>query len=245
MIESNFTNEILEICINRPDKKNALSHDMYHELERLFREYGEHESCKAIILHGAGNSFTAGADLNDFKIKRGPGDSPGVKFLRSLCDCRAPVIAAAEGIAIGIGTTLLQHCDFVYTTATTRFRMPFVALGLGPEGASSYLLEQIVGRRKARDWLMSGRFFDGREALDAGFVTELVGDGTALEKARETAKSLSALPFNSVRKTKAMLGEWYQSQTHSALDNEVKMFAEQLASSDTQSTITSTGKSGR
>ena len=92
---------------------------------------------------------------------------------------------------------------------------------------------------------MSGRFFDGREALDAGFVTELVGDGTALEKARETAKSLSALPFNSVRKTKAMLGEWYQSQTHSALDNEVKMFAEQLASSDTQSTITSTGKSGR
>ncbi len=244
MIDSNFTDGILEICINRPAKKNALSHDMYHELERLFREYGRLTSCSAIVIYGAGNSFTAGADLNDFKTKRERGDSPAVKFLRALCDSKAPVIAAVEGVAVGIGATLLQHCDFVYTTSGTRFRMPFVALGLGPEGASSYLLEKIVGQRKARDWLMTGRFFDGREALEAGFVTEIVNDGATLERAREVARRLGELPINSVRTTKTMLGEWYHSQTHSAFDNEVRMFAAQLASADTQNTIISTGKAG-
>ncbi|WP_420415755.1 enoyl-CoA hydratase/isomerase family protein [Marinovum algicola] len=244
MIDNTFTNGILEICINRPSKKNALNHEMYHELERLFLEYGQLADCSAIVIYGAGNSFTAGADLNDFKTKREPGDSPAVKFLRALCDSRAPVIAAVEGVAVGIGATLLQHCDFVYATSGVRFRMPFVALGLGPEGASSYLLEQIVGRRTARDWLITGRFFNGQEALEAGFVTELVADGTTLERARETAKGLSELPINSVRTTKEMLGQWHCTQTHTAFNNEVKMFAKQLASSDTQSTITSTGKAG-
>ncbi|MGE4533871.1 enoyl-CoA hydratase/isomerase family protein [Halomonas sp.] len=242
MIDSDFSDGILEICINRPDKKNALNHDMYHELERLFREYGQHNSCTAIILYGAGNSFTAGADLNDFKIKRGSGDSPGVKFLRALCDSHVPVIAAVEGFAIGIGATLLQHCDFVYTTSATRFRMPFVALGLGPEGASSYLLEHTVGRLKARDWLMTGRYFDGSEALEAGFVTCIVDAGATLEKARETASQLGDLPINSVRKTKMMLGEWHHAPSHLAFDNEVKMFAEKLSSTETQHNITSMGK---
>ncbi len=244
MIDRIFTDGILEICINRPSKKNALNHEMYHELEGLFLEYGQLASCSAIVIYGAGNSFTAGADLNDFKAKREPGDSPAVKFLRALCDSRAPVIAAVEGVAVGIGATLLQHCDFVYATSGVRFRMPFVALGLGPEGASSYLLEQIVGRRKARDWLMTGRFFDGLEAHEAGFVTELAEDGATLERARETARHLSELPISSVRKTKEMLGQCHHSQTHSAFDNEVRMFAEQLASSDTQNTITSAGKTG-
>ncbi|EEW56519.1 enoyl-CoA hydratase [Ruegeria sp. TrichCH4B] len=245
MIENTFTDGILEICINRPSKKNALSHEMYHELERLFLEYGHLAACSAIVIYGAENSFTAGADLNDFKTKREPGDSPAVKFLRALCSSRAPVIAAVEGVAVGIGATLLQHCDFVYATSSVRFRMPFVTLGLGPEGASSYLLEKIVGRRKARDWLITGRFFSGQEAHEAGFVTELVENGSTLERAREIAKALSELPINSVRTTKEMLGQWDYPQTHTAFNNEVKMFADQLASPDTQSSIASTGKAGR
>lgn len=242
MINSDFTDGILEICINRPDKKNALSHDMYHELERLFREFGQRDTCTCIILYGAENTFTAGADLNDFKIKREPGDSPGVKFLRALCDSRVPVVAAVEGFAIGIGATLLQHCDFVYTTSTTRFRMPFVSLGLVPEGASTYLLEHIVGRLKARDWLMTGRLFDGNEAYKAGFVTSIVDAGTTLKKARETASQLSEMPISSMQKTKKMLGEWHHGQAHLAFDNEVKIFSQQLALAETQHTITSTGK---
>ena len=242
MIDHKLDSNILEICINRPDKKNALSHEMYHELERLFRKYGKDEACNAIIIHGAGGIFTAGADLNDFKKKREPGDSPGVKFLRALCDARVPVIAAIEGAAVGIGATMLQHCDFVYANAGTRFRMPFVALGLGPEGAASYLLENIVGRRKARDWLLTGRFFDGSEAYTAGFITQIVEDGATLQKARETAQQLGDLPGKSVRKTKEMLGDWHHAKVHEALDNEVRMFAEFLGSADTQESVSATGK---
>ncbi|MBV6272908.1 enoyl-CoA hydratase/isomerase family protein [Alcaligenaceae bacterium CGII-47] len=242
MIEKSFHDGILEICINRPDKKNALSHDMYHELETLFQQYGSQASCSSIILYGAGGCFTAGADLKDFQTKREPGDSPGVKFLRALSRSSVPVIAAVEGVAVGIGATLLQHCDFVYTTADTRFRLPFVALGLSPEGGSTYLLEHIVGRRKARDWLITGRFFDGKEAHEAGLVTEIVASNSTLDKARETAKLISKLPQSSVRTTKQMLEEWSQPHVHTAFDNEVRMFAMQLASAETQGSILATGK---
>ncbi|NYT45436.1 enoyl-CoA hydratase/isomerase family protein [Alcaligenaceae bacterium] len=242
MIEKSFQDGILEICINRLDKKNALNRDMYHELEALFQQYGNLESCHSIILYGAGNCFTAGADLKDFQTKRTSGDSPAVKFLRALSKSSTPVIAAVEGVAVGIGATLLQHCDFVYATDDTRFRLPFVALGLSPEGGSTFLLEHIVGRRKARDWLITGRFFDGREACDAGLVTEIVKHNCTLDKARETAKLISELPQSSVRTTKQMLEEWSQSQVQTALDNEVRMFAKQLAVSETQSSILATGK---
>lgn len=223
-------------------EKNALSHDMYFRLAELFNEYGNLDACSSIILYGADNIFTAGADLNDFKIKRESGDSPGVTFLRAISKANVPVIAAVEGFAVGIGSTLLQHCDFVYTNAKVRFRMPFVALGLCPEGASTYLLEHMVGSRYARDWLMTGRFFSGQEAFEAGLVTELVNEGTALEKARSTAELLSSLPAKSLRTTKRMMNDWHRDNIQTAFDNEVAMFAELLASGDTQSQISATGK---
>lgn len=242
MIDSKFENNILEIRINRPESKNALSRAMYERLTELFDEYGDKDSCAAIILYGAGDGFTAGADLKDFQQKRGPGDSPAVVFLRALSRAKPPVIAAVEGFAIGIGTTLLQHCDFVYATAETRFRLPFAALGLCPEGGSSLLLERIVGRRKANDWLMTCRFFDGQEALDAGFLTELTPMGETLKKAREIAEGLTKLPQGSLRLTKNMLRGWSQTDLQKAFDNEVAMFAECLANQSTQAAIKSTGK---
>lgn len=242
MINVIFEKNVLEICINRPEKKNALSSDMYDQLTAVFTEYGNRNDCAAIILYGAGDGFTAGADLKDFQTKRGPGDSPAVRFLRALSRAQQPVIAAVEGFAIGIGTTMLQHCDFVYATSDTRFRMPFAELGLCPEGGSSLLLEQIVGRRKANDWLMTCRYFNGDEALEAGFLTEVTQSGATLEKSRDIARGLVELPQDSLRLTKKMLRERTEDDLQAAFDHEVAMFGQCLATNNTQESIKSTGR---
>lgn len=235
----NAESNVLEICINRPDSKNALSHAMYDELTEILHRNGSGDHCNSIILYGAGNCFTAGADTKDFQKKRGPGDSPAVKFLRALSQVEVPLIAAVEGYAIGIGTTLLQHFDFVYATPTTKFRLPFAALGLCPEGGSSLLLERIVGLRKSRDWLMTCRIFDGNEAYDAGFLTDLIEPDELLEQARATAKTLAGLPQNSIKLTKEMLTAGTKTDLKEAFDKEVCMYAKCLASDSTQELIRS------
>lgn len=242
MITSNYQEGILEVCIDRAESKNAINSQMYHELTELFNNYGQDESCKAIVIHGKGDGFTAGADLKDFKTKREPGDSPAYKFLRSLSRTKVPVIAAVHGFAVGIGATMLQHCDFVVAAPETKLRMPFVALGLCPEGGTSYLLERIVGFKKARDWLLTGRFFSGQEAFDAGLITKLASKDDVLAQAMGIAKNLSELPSNSVQITKSMLGEWNYDAIQKAFDNEVAMFAKLLSSKDTQQSIHATGK---
>ncbi|MDW5444901.1 enoyl-CoA hydratase/isomerase family protein [Polaromonas sp. SM01] len=234
MIRSHVANGVMEICIDRPDKRNALSHDMYLELGRLVDAAGADATCAAVILYGAGGLFTAGADIQDFQTKRGHEDAPAVVFLRALARANVTLIAAVENFAIGIGATMLQHFDFVYAPAQTRFRMPFVALGLCPEGASTYLLEKIVGVRKARQWLLQCRYFDGTEARDAGFITELVAPGEALNVARQTAADLARLPRNSLRTAKRMLRETSQAQVTQAFDLEVRAFADLLNTDETQ-----------
>lgn len=242
MINTKFEEGILEICLNRTEKKNALSRSMYDELTAVFEEYGDNDDCVAIVMYGAGDGFTAGADLKDFQTKRSAGDSPAVSFLRALSRAKQPVIAAVEGYAVGIGSTMLQHFDFVYATAETRFRMPFTALGLCPEGGSSLLLEQIVGQRKASDWLMTCRYFLGQEALEAGFLTALTEPGKTLEKSRDTARTLAELPQHSLRLTKQMLRERNATAVQAAFDHEVAMFGQCLSRNETQNSIKSTGK---
>ncbi|MGB6056391.1 MAG: enoyl-CoA hydratase-related protein [Burkholderiaceae bacterium] len=229
--------KVLEICMNRPERKNALSHAMYFELAELLRKHGSGDDCNAIILAGAQDCFTAGADIKDFQTKRGPGDSPAVVFLRALSQVEIPLIAAVEGYAIGIGTTMLQHCDFVYASTAAKFRLPFIALGLCPEGGSSLLLERIVGLRKSREWLLTCKVFGGQEAFDAGFLSELVEPGQTLERARQTARELAKLPAESIRLTKQMLTRTTREELKEAFDNEVAMYAKCLASESTQALI--------
>ncbi len=242
MITSTMNNGILEIAIDRAERKNALNHAMYDQLRDLFTEYGQDESCHAIILYGKNGFFTAGADLKDFQQKRGKEDPPAVRFLRALSKAEQPVIAAVEGFAIGIGSTLLQHCDFVYAANDSRFRMPFASLGLCPEGGSSLLLEQIVGRRRANDWLLSSRFFSAQEALEGGFVTALLEPGQALVKAREVAELLGTHPSYSIRLSKHMLRQGSADAVQKAFDFEAAMFAQCLARKETQASIKDTGK---
>lgn len=246
MIETKFENGILELKISRPEKRNALSRTMYQQLADALDEIQKKSECNAIIIHGEGDHFTVGADIGDFQEKRGEGDSPAVVFLRKLASIEIPVIAAVEGFAVGIGTTMLLHCDFVYASQSARFRMPFVELGLCPEGASSHLLERVVGPRKARDWLMNARFFDCEEALAAGLLTAAAPQGQALDMARATAKNLSRLPSVSLRTTKKMLARDNKAAVQAALDDEVRNFAELINSEATQAIFKSfLNKSGR
>lgn len=237
MIQTQRKGNVLEICIARLDKKNALSHAMYHDLTEAIRAADSDPDCSAVIMYGAGGIFTAGADINDFLKKRDDTDSPAVTFLRQLSITQCPLIAAVEGYAIGIGATMLQHFDFVYSTPATQFRMPFTALGLCPEGGSSILLERMVGMRKTMEWLLECRPFNGEEALQAGFLTALAHTGQALDMARKTARNLDQMPASSLRRSKQLLKRASSTAISEALDHEVKVFNACVNSKHAQETF--------
>ena len=237
MIQLERKGKVLEICIARPEKRNALSTAMYQALTEAIRKADEDPDCCAVILYGAQDIFSAGADIHDFLQKRGEEDSPAVTFLRQLSTARCALIAAVEGYAIGIGSTMLLHFDFVYSTATARFRMPFTAMGLCPEGGSSILLEKIVGTRKAMEWLLQCRPFNGQEAFDAGFVTALAEPGQALARARQTADELAQMPTEALRNSKELVKRDGAAALSSALDHEVKLFNACVNSEAAQNTF--------
>ncbi|NYZ13585.1 enoyl-CoA hydratase [Azospirillum sp. RWY-5-1] len=199
---------ILTIRITRPEKKNALTLAMYAALADAIRGAGDDESVCAIILTGADGAFSAGNDLNDFLSVAATGLSgatPILAFIESLARARKPLIAAVDGVAVGIGSTLLLHCDFVYASPSSLFRFPFVDLGLVPEAGSSLLLPALAGRARAAELLMLGDAFDSATAERIGLVTAVVEPDALLPRAMETARRLSAKPQAALLATKALL----------------------------------------
>lgn len=225
---------VLTLTINRPERRNALDIATYLALAAQVQRAQDNADVRAIVLTGAGNHFTAGNDLKDFQTPRAPGDSAGMTFLRSLVDCDLPVIAAVEGSAIGIGVTLLQHCDFVYAAENANFRIPFVPLGLCPEGASSLLFAKIVGPRRAADWLLRGQAFSAQAARDAGFISGVLPAGEALAHAHAVAAELAALPPEALQLSKRMLKHVERPFIHDALDYELGLFTQRLKSDEAQ-----------
>ncbi|MCR9161727.1 MAG: enoyl-CoA hydratase [Nannocystaceae bacterium] len=199
---------VLTVSFNRPDKKNALTLAMYDALLERLASADEDPSVRAIVVRGEGGSFTAGNDLSDF-MKNPPAsmDSPVGRVLGILPKLRTPLIAAVDGAAVGIGTTLLMHCDLVYCSDRSKFKMPFVPLGLCPEAGSSYLLPRMAGRVKATELLLLGKTFDGATALDIGLVNEVLPPDAVDARAAEVAREVAALPPASVRLTKALIGQ--------------------------------------
>jgi enoyl-CoA hydratase/carnithine racemase len=186
-----------------------------------------------VILTGAGEHFTAGNDLRDFQAERGAGDSAGLTFLRVLTTAEVPVIAAVEGYAIGIGVTLLQHCDFVHIGEGATLRMPFVALGLCPEGASSLLMPRLAGRRAA-EWLLQGKAFSAADAHEAGLATSVAPKGQALAAAQATAADLARQPPAALRLTKAMMKRADRQAIQETLDYEAQQFRARLQTEEAQ-----------
>lgn len=212
------------LTINRPDRRNALNRATYAALGDALAAADADGEVRAIVLTGAEGCFTAGNDLADFQDTSDTGPSAGLTFLRALTSCTKPVLAAVEGFAVGIGTTLLLHCDFAYAGAGATFRLPFAALGLCPEGASSYLLPRIAGSKKAAELLMLGSPFGPDIACDAGLVNAVTAKDGALAVALEKAGLLAALPPESVAATKRLLRAHTQEAVAAALALEAESF---------------------
>ncbi|SAI22004.1 enoyl-CoA hydratase/isomerase [Bordetella ansorpii] len=227
---------VLTLTINRPERRNALHLAAYGELTVQLKRANDDPGLAAVILTGAGTHFTAGNDLRDFQAQpnRPAGDSAGLAFLRALIDLDVPVIAAVEGYAIGVGVTLLQHCDFVHAADNATLRMPFTSLGLCPEGGSSLMMARLAGARKAAQWLLLGKAIDAREACEAGLVTSVTPAGGALAAAQATAAQLAALPAGSLRISKSLMRRADRAALHDTLSVEADAFRQRLATPEAQ-----------
>ena len=212
------------VTIDRPERRNALDRAAYAGLTGALAAAGGDASVAALVLTGAGGCFTAGNDIRDFQDVETGGDSPGLTFLTALRACPKPVVAAVEGHAVGIGTTLLLHCDLAYAGDGARFRLPFTALGLSPEGGSSYLLPLVAGTKRAAELLMLGEPFTAQDAVSAGLVNAAVPEGAALETALAKARALAALPRASIAATKRALRRGHDESVARALAEEAEVF---------------------
>jgi enoyl-CoA hydratase/carnithine racemase len=229
---------ICRIELARPDKKNALTQRMYDLLAEAVTGAEVDRQVRAVLIHGAPDCFTAGNDLHDFLADPQLGDdAPAVRFLHALANADKPLVAAVAGPAVGIGTTMLLHCDFVYATAEARLQMPFVALGLVPEAGSSLLLPRAVGHLRAAELLMLGRAVDGRRAFELGLVTAVVPQDELLATAGATAASLAALPAEAMRQTKRLLKGSGRAELIGRIREELQLFGERLESAETKAAI--------
>ncbi len=224
---------VLSIEIARVDKKNALTQDMYRAMSQALAAADADASVRAILIHGTRDCFTAGNDLKDFLDRSASGEpSSAFKFISVLPKLTKPLVAAVGGPAVGIGTTMLLHCDLVYASPKARFQMPFVPLGLVPEAASSLLLPMIAGYQRAAELLLLGQPFSAEKALAAGFVTEIVPEEKLLEHARAAAIGVAALPPASVRLTKQLMKRQLGAAIASQMQEEGRIFAERLQSGE-------------
>ena len=199
---------VMRITMTRPEKKNALTGAMYNAMTGAILSTEANDDIRAIIFMGADGVFTAGNDIGDFLRAGEQGDmsaSPALHFIKTIAATATPLIAAVDGLAIGIGTTMLLHCDLVYASPRAKFRMPFVDLALVPEAASSLLLPQRVGIAKATELLMLGEGFDAAEALRLGLVNAIVAPDALNAHALAQAEKLAAKPAAALAATRRLL----------------------------------------
>ena len=222
----------LILQFNRPDKKNALTRAMYTQLANALEHADADADIRCVLIQGSSECFTAGNDIADF-LEQPPSDldSPPFHFMKSLLNCRKPVIAAVAGAAVGIGTTLLLHCDLVYISRDARLRMPFVNLGLCPEFGSSLILPRLLGHAKAAELLLLGEGFSGEQAAAWGIATEALGSGeAALAKAREMAERFENLAPGAVQVTKQLMKSVDREQLRQVIEEEGALFVQRLKS---------------
>lgn len=228
-------NGILTLELTRVDKKNALTRDMYQAMAEAINDVAENDAVKVILLKGEGDCFTAGNDIADFAV--GKGDSVQVgetaAFMRALAHTKKVVVAQVHGMAVGIGTTLLLHCDFVYCASGTRFVLPFINLGLVPEYASSYLLPRLAGHRKAAQWLMLGEPFDATEAAHFGLVTQVCDAQSLADTVATVCDKLVAKPAYSLLHTKALMKN-DSDAVQQQMDEELDVFIEAMSTEAAQ-----------
>lgn len=226
---SELQDRVLTIRFNRPDKKNALTTEMYVAFTEALQRAEADPEVRVILIAGSNDCFTSGNDLVDF-LQRPPvgEDSPVARFMNALATAKKPVVAACNGIAIGVGTTLLLHCDLVYAGAQTRFHLTFVNIGICPEFASSYLMPRMMGHQKAAELLLLAEPFGADKARAAGFVNEVLPNDQTEARAREAALKLAAQPPSALRTSKALLKGWREETITDAIRIEAAKFIPML-----------------
>jgi len=228
-IELTRTNDVLTIAFNRPEKKNAITAAMYQTMADALVEAQKDPSVRAILISGSASIFSAGNDLEDF-LKTPPvgENAPVFQFLRAISTAEKPIVASVAGAAVGIGTTLLLHCDLVYAADTATFSLPFSQLGLCPEAASSLLLQRVAGYQSAAEKLLLGEPFDAKEAHRMGFVNRLLPASEVDAFALQQAQKLAALPASSLRVTKELMKRAAQHELQTQMTEEAVHFAKML-----------------
>jgi enoyl-CoA hydratase/carnithine racemase len=225
-------NGVATIEIARPEKKNAITQAMYREMAAALDAAGADKAVRAVLITGQPGIFTSGNDIEDFVQRPAGQESPAFGFMRALMDCEKPVIAAVTGAAIGIGTTMLLHCDFVYVSDEARLAMPFVSLGLVPEFASSVLAPRVLGRVRASEKVLLGEPFSGADAVELGIANAVLPAGEVVHHARRVAERFNALPPGAVRETKKLLRRADRETLLAAIKVEGGVFAERLQSAE-------------
>jgi len=238
LVTTSVKDGILTIRMNRPDKKNALTHAMYDAMGKALGEADADPAVRVVLITGTADCFCAGNDLKDF-LENPPGakNSPVLNFLKALSGAKLPVVAAVNGPAVGIGVTMLLHCDFVYISKTANLSLPFVDLGLVPEAAASMLLPHLAGHPRAAELLMLGEPFTPQQAVEMGIANATCEPQDVEAAALKTALKLAAKPRNALLQTKALMRADFESVSK-RIDREAEIFKECLASPDAQEAFT-------
>ncbi len=219
------------ISIDRLDKKNSLTHTMYSTITEALTAAAKEPAIRVIVITGAKGCFTAGNDLSDF-LENPPRDqnSPVFQFLQAIAAFPKPLIAAVDGVAVGVGTTMLFHSDLVYATPDAYFQLPFVSLGLTPEAAISFLLPRLAGHQRAAEILLTAEPFDTQTAQAMGLINKVVTADQLMETAMGKARKIAALPSVSIQETKRLMKAYQAPIVKETLIKEAEIFVKQLNS---------------
>src|ERR1700720_782999 len=230
---------ILRIQLNRPSRKNAMTVAMYNTMADLLNDAANDDQIRVVLWHGAGDSFSAGNDIQDFqKTPPGAGESPQARLIQALINFDKPIVAAVQGAAIGGGTTMLTHCDFVFADESAKFQMPFVNLAVVPEFGSSCAVPARIGYLRAAELILLGLPFDAGRAAELGLVTRVVPDETLLATATETARKLATKPAGALQASKRLMKLPFREQIKAAMKSENQEFSEQVRSEDAKEALT-------
>lgn len=238
-IEVERNGAVLHIAINRPEKKNALTAEMYDSLADAVDLAESDPAIRVILLHGRGDAFTAGNDLEDFMKKpwKGQAVPPAVRFIRAVAAARKPIVAAVQGLAVGVGTTILLHCDLVYAAEDARFMMPFINLGIVPEAAATVLLPLLVGRQRAAELFLLSAPLTAQRAYELGLVNAVLALDALLPTASGVAQQLSEKPPVAVLACKDLMKRPFHAEVERALTEEVAVISERLDSPETREAL--------
>jgi enoyl-CoA hydratase/carnithine racemase len=238
LIKSETRSRVAHIRFDRLDKKNAITVQMYAQLGAALAAADADKQVRAVLLSGTAECFTAGNDVADFlSAPRDPGSSPARALFDALPNMKKPVVAAVGGPAIGIGTTLLLHCDLVYAAPNARFQLPFVPLGIVPEFGSTFLLPRLAGYQRAAELLLLGQPFTAQKAHEVGIVTAVVPQENLFSEAEKAVMTLASLPPESLRLTKRLLKSRYGEALGATIEEETRLFTERLASPEAKEAL--------